>query len=51
MKNDLSSHSLEKFIKKILETQEVIPGFGHAVLRVTDPRFLFKKTVFLELLK
>ena len=38
--NDLSSHSLEEFIKKILEAREVIPGFGHAVLRVTDPRFL-----------
>jgi len=31
---------IEKYIRKTLEEGKVIPGYGHAVLRVTDPRFL-----------
>ncbi|HKJ69762.1 MAG TPA: citrate (Si)-synthase [bacterium] len=30
---------LEKFARETLESGQVIPGYGHAVLRVTDPRF------------
>jgi len=30
---------LKKFVTDILEGGRVIPGYGHAVLRVTDPRF------------
>ena len=30
---------LEKFAWETLESGKVIPGYGHAVLRVTDPRF------------
>lgn len=30
---------LEDFAKETLESGQVIPGYGHAVLRVTDPRF------------
>lgn len=30
---------LEKFAWQTLESGKVIPGYGHAVLRVTDPRF------------
>ncbi len=30
---------LKKFVIDILEGGRVIPGYGHAVLRVTDPRF------------
>ncbi|CAG9329418.1 unnamed protein product [Blepharisma stoltei] len=31
---------VEKFVKEILASGQVIPGYGHAVLRVTDPRFV-----------
>ncbi|MGQ9819019.1 MAG: citrate (Si)-synthase [Candidatus Kapaibacteriales bacterium] len=30
---------LEKFAWETLESGRVIPGYGHAVLRITDPRF------------
>jgi len=30
---------LEKFAWETLESGKVVPGYGHAVLRVTDPRF------------
>jgi len=30
---------LERYVKGELEAGKVIPGYGHAVLRVTDPRF------------
>jgi citrate synthase len=36
--------SLRRYVRDILESGRVIPGYGHAVLRVTDPRF----TAFLE---
>ncbi len=35
---------LEKFAWDTLNSGQVIPGYGHAVLRITDPRF----TAFLE---
>jgi citrate synthase len=35
---------LEKFTWDTLNSGQVVPGYGHAVLRVTDPRF----TAFLE---
>jgi citrate synthase len=31
---------IEDYIRKTLSEGKVIPGYGHAVLRVTDPRFL-----------
>ncbi len=34
-----SNEELEKFAWETLESGKVIPGYGHAVLRVTDPRF------------
>ncbi|XP_065321533.1 citrate synthase, mitochondrial-like [Gordionus sp. m RMFG-2023] len=34
---------LEKFIWKTLEMGQVIPGYGHAVLRATDPRYLCQR--------
>ncbi len=33
------SEELEQFIRAQLEQGVLIPGYGHAVLRVTDPRF------------
>jgi citrate synthase len=34
-----SNEELEKFAWETLESGKVIPGYGHAVLRITDPRF------------
>jgi len=34
-----SDEQLRKFAWETLESGRVIPGYGHAVLRVTDPRF------------
>jgi len=34
-----SEEELEKFAWETLESGKVIPGYGHAVLRITDPRF------------
>lgn len=39
-----SLEELEKFTWDTLNSGQVVPGYGHAVLRVTDPRF----TAFLE---
>jgi citrate synthase len=39
-----SNDDLRKYVKDTLDSGRVIPGYGHAVLRVTDPRF----TAFLE---
>lgn len=39
-----SDADLRKYVKDMLDSGRVIPGYGHAVLRVTDPRF----TAFLE---
>jgi citrate synthase len=35
-----SKDELEKFVWNTLEQGKVIPGYGHAVLRCTDPRFI-----------
>lgn len=34
-----SEEQIEKFTWETLDAGKVIPGYGHAVLRVTDPRF------------
>jgi citrate synthase len=34
-----SENELRDFVKETLNSGKVIPGYGHAVLRVTDPRF------------
>lgn len=31
---------IEKYVKKTLREGKVVPGYGHAVLRKTDPRFI-----------
>ncbi len=30
---------IEEYVKKTLGDGKVVPGYGHAVLRKTDPRF------------
>jgi len=34
-----SKEQIEAYVKKTLESGKVVPGYGHAVLRKTDPRF------------
>jgi citrate synthase len=34
-----SAAQVEKYVKKTLKEGKVVPGYGHAVLRKTDPRF------------
>jgi citrate synthase len=38
-----SSHQIEEYVKKTLSGGKVIPGYGHAVLRQPDPRFIALK--------
>lgn len=34
-----SKEQIEEYVKKTLSAGKVVPGYGHAVLRQTDPRF------------
>lgn len=38
-----SKEQLADYVKKTLESGRVVPGYGHAVLRKTDPRFTAQK--------
>ncbi|RPH92779.1 citrate (Si)-synthase [candidate division KSB1 bacterium] len=39
-----TDEQLDKFARETLDSGRVIPGYGHAVLRITDPRFIaFRK--------
>ncbi|MCF8363221.1 MAG: citrate (Si)-synthase [Prolixibacteraceae bacterium] len=38
-----TKEQLETYVKKTLENGRVVPGYGHAVLRQTDPRFTAQK--------
>ncbi len=35
-----SKDQIEEYVKKTLSEGKVVPGYGHAVLRQTDPRFI-----------
>ncbi len=37
--NDPPVEKIKRYCKKFLDDGGVIPGFGHAVLRITDPRY------------
>jgi len=39
---------LKKYIWDTLDTGQVIPGYGHAVLRQTDPRYLIQRNFALK---
>jgi citrate synthase len=39
-KGNPSDAELDKFAHETLDSGRVIPGYGHAVLRITDPRFI-----------
>jgi citrate synthase len=35
-----TDEQLDKFARETLDSGRVVPGYGHAVLRITDPRFV-----------
>ena len=39
---------LEKFVWNTLKSGKVVPGYGHAVLRKTDPRYTCQREFALE---
>ena len=45
LKTELPSKAqIEEYVKKTLKSGKVVPGYGHAVLRKTDPRFTAQMT-------
>lgn len=45
---DVSAEKLKDFIWKTLKSGQVVPGFGHAVLRKTDPRYTAQREFSLK---
>jgi citrate synthase len=43
-----TEESMEKFVWETLNSGQVIPGFGHAVLRKTDPRYMLQRDFCLK---
>jgi citrate synthase len=39
LKGDYSAETVKKFVENTLKSGRVVPGYGHAVLRRTDPRY------------
>ena len=37
--DDPTSEAVETYVKGLLQSGQLVPGYGHSVLRVTDPRF------------
>ena len=55
MQNDLggglpSRDQISEYVQKTLDSGKVIPGFGHAVLRKTDPRYTAQREFALKYL-
>ena len=46
-----SKQEIAEYVKKTLSDGRVIPGFGHAVLRKTDPRYIAQREFALKHLK
>lgn len=45
---DASDEAVKQYIWKTLKSGQVVPGFGHAVLRKTDPRYTCQREFALE---
>jgi citrate synthase len=43
-----SEEDMKKFVWETLKSGQVIPGFGHAVLRKTDPRYMLQREFSLK---
>jgi len=45
---DLTDDQMKDFVWKTLKSGQVIPGYGHAVLRKTDPRYIAQREFALK---
>ncbi|XP_022650753.1 probable citrate synthase 2, mitochondrial isoform X3 [Varroa destructor] len=45
---DVSDEQLKEFVWKTLKSGQVVPGYGHAVLRKTDPRYTCQREFALK---
>lgn len=41
--NDLSDKAVTDYLWSTLKSGQVVPGYGHAVLRKTDPRYISQR--------
>jgi citrate synthase len=46
-----SKTQIEDYVKKTIEEGKVVPGYGHAVLRKTDPRFAAQQDFYQKYIK
>lgn len=46
--NDLSDKSIKDYLWSTLNAGRVVPGYGHAVLRKTDPRYMSQREFALK---
>lgn len=45
---NFTEESLKDFVWKTLKSGQVVPGYGHAVLRKTDPRYTVQREFCLK---
>ncbi|XP_022904712.1 probable citrate synthase 2, mitochondrial isoform X2 [Onthophagus taurus] len=43
-----TEENIKEFVWKTLQSGQVIPGYGHAVLRKTDPRYIYQREFALK---
>ncbi|SCU78813.1 LAMI_0A06084g1_1 [Lachancea mirantina] len=48
VKGDYSRETIEKYLWETLNAGRVVPGYGHAVLRKTDPRYMAQRQFALK---
>ncbi|ODV97515.1 hypothetical protein PACTADRAFT_47423 [Pachysolen tannophilus NRRL Y-2460] len=48
LKGDYSTKNIEKYLWETLNAGRVVPGYGHAVLRKTDPRYTAQREFALK---
>ncbi|CCK73426.1 citrate (Si)-synthase CIT2 NDAI_0G04410 [Naumovozyma dairenensis CBS 421] len=48
VKGDYSTETIEKYLWDTLNSGRVVPGYGHAVLRKTDPRYMAQREFALK---
>ncbi|KAI9669961.1 MAG: citrate (Si)-synthase [Alyxoria varia] len=46
--NDLSDEKIKEYLWSTLKSGQVVPGYGHAVLRKTDPRYVSQREFALK---
>lgn len=49
--NDPTEEQIAEYVKKTLSEGKVVPGYGHAVLRKTDPRFIAQQDFYIQYIK